>query len=195
MNDELEEYNRASEIFAEAGDPFRLVIRGNALIEEVVDEAIDNAFKGTPAQLKHLRLAARLSLAEALELITPEVAKAVTALAKIRNRLAHGVDADVTDEDVRSLRRAVEPFGEPDDSWDDYPGESHLPMAIATIWVSTRQTVDFALGRRAEAEAALAAWAERHVLSREQVDELLRIDDASVTEIEDDVLGDGSSSK
>lgn len=190
-----EEYDRATDIFAGEDDPFRLVIRGHALIEEVVDQGIDNAFAdGMPAELKRLRLAARLSLAQALELITPEVAKAVTTLAKIRNRLAHGVDADVTDEDVRSLLRVLEPFAEPDDPWDRYHADYHLGLAIATIWVSARQTVDFALERRADAEAALAAWTERHVLSKVQVAELVRVTGASVIEIDDDVLGENGSS-
>ena len=41
------------------------------MVEEVLDGAIDAAFReGTPGELKRLRLAARIALAEGLELIT-----------------------------------------------------------------------------------------------------------------------------
>jgi hypothetical protein len=77
----------------------------------VLDGAIEAAFRtGTPDELKRLRLPARLALAQALELLTDEVATAIAALAKIRNRLAHGGDDVVTADERRALRDAFEPL-------------------------------------------------------------------------------------
>jgi hypothetical protein len=57
--DTPEESERAFAILTEA-DPFRLVIRGHALVEDVLARAIDAAFReGTPAELRRLRLPAR----------------------------------------------------------------------------------------------------------------------------------------
>jgi hypothetical protein len=56
---EWEDDPRFMTVLAEK-DPFRLVIRGHALIEEVLDDAINGAFpSGTPAELKRIRLPAR----------------------------------------------------------------------------------------------------------------------------------------
>ncbi len=56
--DEQRESARAFEIISER-DPFRLVIRGYALIEETVDGAINSAFaNGTPAELQRLNVPA-----------------------------------------------------------------------------------------------------------------------------------------
>lgn len=61
------------QVFAES-DEFRLAIRGMVLIEEVVDDAIDEAFRdGLPAELAGLSRPSRVSLAVALELITPNL--------------------------------------------------------------------------------------------------------------------------
>jgi hypothetical protein len=55
-------------------DPFRLIIRGHALIEEVIDEGIDHAFPdGAPRELKNLRLSGRLALANGLDLSRPRL--------------------------------------------------------------------------------------------------------------------------
>ena len=65
--DTEEESARAFAILTEE-DPFRLVIRGHAMVEDMLDRAINAAFcDGTPRELAKLRLGARVALAEALE--------------------------------------------------------------------------------------------------------------------------------
>ena len=86
----LEVDERVESVLFLEKDEFRLVIRGFGLFEEILDDAIGAAFRdGLPDELSRLRLPARLALAQALELITPEVGRAIKALAKIRNEFAH----------------------------------------------------------------------------------------------------------
>lgn len=147
------------------------MIRGYALVEELLDEAISAAFRdGTPAELKRLRLAARLALAEALELVTSEVATAITALAKVRNRLAHGGDVVVTDEELRTLHAASEPFVR-DDIFENWDKDNQLRIVVYVICEATGFTVEYALKKRAEAHAAVVAWRQRSTLSKEHVRE------------------------
>jgi hypothetical protein len=81
------------------------------LIEGVLDEGIDSALPaGTPDEFKRLRLPARLALAEALELLTPEVARAIKGLAAIRNEFAHGLRDDFTQMDAERMANAIRPF-------------------------------------------------------------------------------------
>lgn len=173
----------------EEEDPFRVLIWGYALIEDALDGAIDGAFRdGTPDELKRLRLSARLALAQALELMPPDVAAAITALAKVRNRLAHGWDDTVTPEEVKSLSRVVAPFLKEGRSLEDYSEDARVGIAVGVTWQVTVETVDSALFRRAEERAALAAaWRDRHVLSAEQVAELLENELANVPEIHEDI--------
>jgi hypothetical protein len=133
--DNPEESARAFGIITEE-DPFRLVIRGHAMVEEVVDGAIDAAFAdGTPDELKRLNLPARLALAEALELLTTEVVAAVKALAKVRNRLAHGGDDVVTSDERRALRVAFEPLiGADDVDLDDWSEIDQLRIIVSGTW-------------------------------------------------------------
>ena len=69
-------------------DPFRLVIRGFALIDGLLDEAISNAFGDRiPRELSGLRLPARLALAGALQVLPPDVSAAVRRLGKVNGEL------------------------------------------------------------------------------------------------------------
>jgi hypothetical protein len=121
-----------------------------------------------------MRLPARIALAEALELITTAVANGISAVAKIRNRLAHGGDDNVTAAEVRSLREAFAPFEGDDIDFDRYAKQDQLRILVAGIWQATDYTVEYALEKRADAELALAAWRKRNALSAEQIAELLQ---------------------
>jgi hypothetical protein len=89
-------------------DPFRLVIRGFALISDLLDEAISNAFGDhIPRELSGLRIPARLALANALGAVTPELSQAIQRLGKIRHRLAHTMADDATDEEALELWRVT----------------------------------------------------------------------------------------
>ena len=170
---------RIGEILEEK-DAFRVIIRGQAAIEDVLDEAIDAAFTGgTPGELKRLRLPSRLALAAALELLTTEVAAAIALLAKIRHQFAHGAADELTDDHVKLLRDFTAGFYPPEEvNADDFSPDDLLRIVVGTVWHLTQDTVKDALDKRATAEAVLAeaALAEsrrRRALSASKIAELL----------------------
>jgi hypothetical protein len=155
-------------------DPFRLVIWGHSLVEEALDRAINDAFAdGTPEELKRIRLAARVALARGLGLISAEVATAITALAKIRNDLAHHVDAKLTRDHVRSLRRAVKPFWPDGVDPDGYSRLEKMRIAVGAVVLATYDTTHHALEKRLEHEAALAAFQRGRTLTAQDIQTLL----------------------
>jgi hypothetical protein len=158
-------------------DPFRLVIWGHSLVEEALDNAINAAFEeGTPDELKRIRLAARVALARGLGLISDEVATAITALAKVRNDLAHRVDANLTRDHVRSLRRAVRPFWPDGVDPNGYSRIEKMRIAIGAVVLATYDTTNHALAKRREHEAALAAFQRSRTLSAQDIRSLLAPD-------------------
>ena len=158
-------------------DPFRLVIWGHSLVEEALDGAINEAFvEGTPDELKRIRLAARVALARGLGLISAEVATAITTLAKIRNDLAHHVDATLTREHVRSLRKAVQPFWPADVNADGYSRIDKMRIAVGAVVLATYDTTQHALEKRREHEAALAAFQRGRTLTAQDIQSLLASD-------------------
>ena len=158
-------------------DPFRLVIWGHSLVEEALDNAINAAFEeGTPDELKRIRLAARVALARGLGLISDEVATAITALAKVRNDLAHRVDANLTRDHVRSLRRAVRPFWPDGVDPNGYSRIEKMRIAIGAVVLATYDTTHHALEKRREHEAALAAFQRSRTLSAQDIRSLLAPD-------------------
>ena len=171
-----EESQRVFEVIG-TDDPFRLVIWGHSLVEEALDAAINDAFaEGTPDELKRIRLAARVALARGLGLISAEVATAITELAKIRNDLAHHVDATLTKEHVRSLRRAVQPFWPEDVNPDSYSRIEKMRIAVGAVVLATYDTTHHALEKRREHEAALAAFQRGRTLTAQDIQSLLAAD-------------------
>jgi hypothetical protein len=170
------ESERVSNVITQE-DPFRLVIWGHSLVEEALDDAINAAFaEGTPDELKRIRLAARVALARGLELISAEVATAITALAKIRNDMAHHVDAHLTREHVRSLRKAVRPFWPDDVNLHGYSRIDTMRIAVGAVVLATYDTTQHALEKRRESEAALAAFQRSRTLSAQDIQSLLGTD-------------------
>jgi hypothetical protein len=162
-------------------DPFRLVIWGHSLVEEALDAAINDAFAdGTPDELKRIRLAGRVALARGLGLISDEVARAIVALAKIRNDLAHHVDAKLTREHVRSLRRAVKPFWPADVDPDGYSRIDKMRIAVGAVVLATYDTTQHALAKRREHEAALAAYQRGRTLTAQDIRSLLAGDGEAI---------------
>jgi hypothetical protein len=139
-------------------DAFRIVMRGSAIVEDQLKKAVDAAFRGgTPDGLKGLRVPAQLELAKALGFVSPEVAHAIKELRRIRHRLAHGSKEEITPDDVRALREAVEhvfgknlqalPENEPD----------VLSYFVYAIWYALGSDAEYALQKRAEADEAVAS--------------------------------------
>jgi hypothetical protein len=122
-------------------------------------------------------------LAKALELITPELAVAIAALAKIRNEFAHGGADEVTQEHVRTMGQAVAPLlPEEDLRFDEYSRGGQMRFAIAIVWQVAWDTAEFAFDKRLEAEAALAAFrSSRTVLTAKEISALLAAERGSDT--------------
>jgi hypothetical protein len=162
-------------------DEFRLVIRGFAGVDELLGQAISNAFGDQlPRELRDLRLPARLALAKAVGAVSPELAAAIQAFAKIRHRLAHGAEplpddaCCVSDEEALGLWRLIRSELQDLDPHDYSPWDQ-LRLAIAAIWIAVDDSVDDAHWRRRETEDALAAYRKRQrVLSFAQAAELLQ---------------------
>jgi hypothetical protein len=159
-------------------DPFRFVIRIQVLIEDVLKEGIDTALPaGTPGELKGLRLQARLALAEALELLTPEHVAAIRALAKIRNEFAHDLRDEFTKADADAMAAAIRPFLGDAFKVSDYSEGDAVRHAARILWQVTQDFVDYALVQREKAEITLAEYREKQALTGEQVTALLRGDE------------------
>lgn len=168
----LQESNRADALF-EVQDPFRLLIRGYALVDDRLHEVVDAAFPGgTPDELKRLRLKSRLALAQALGFLSPEVAKATGVLAGIRH-LAHGIDDGVTRDDVHALNAVFEELFETD--MNDMRKADKIRIMVLGIWQAMGDAANLALELRAERDAALS---EKRKPSPEFLRELLAHEDA-----------------
>jgi hypothetical protein len=164
-------------------DPFRLIIRGHALIEDVLDAGINSAFTGgTPRELKRIAFSARVALARALELITPELSDAILAVAAVRHEFAHGRHDEFTDDHVASVGRAVVPLLCDDVDLGAFSLGDAMRIAIAAVHEATAGTVEEAMTRRDEAALALIAWRKDRALSRDQITKLLAADSGGANE-------------
>jgi hypothetical protein len=171
------ESTRADALF-EVADPFRLVIRGYALVDERLHEVVDAAFPGgTPAELKRLRLESRLALAQALGFLLPDVARATGVLAGIRHRLAHGTDGEVTKADFHALQAVFDDLFEAD--MNDMSKADKLRLMVLGIWQAMGNYANLALSERAERDTALA---EKRKLSPEFIRELMEHEDVPIDE-------------
>jgi hypothetical protein len=184
-SEEVDAEDERFEAILSEKDPFRLSIRGMSLIEEVVDEAIAEAFRGgTPRELKRLSLPVRLALAQALELLTAELVITIKDLASIRNDFAHGFDDELTADHWRVLVRILTPFMPDDFDANDYSDGDLLRIAVPTVLQATELVVQRGLDRRAAAEEAIAKLGRVNALTPEQVRRLLDEEDEDADAIE-----------
>ena len=159
-------------------DPFRLVIRGQVLLEDILNAGVDAALPaGTPGELKRLNLPARLALAQALDLITAEIVEAMKALAKIRNEFAHGYGDEITEAHAKTMSKVIAPFVPDDFDAEDYSWGDLMRVAVGVMWEAIEDTVTFALEQREQAEAALANYRKSRTLSAAEISALLEADD------------------
>src|SRR3954453_20998332 len=83
---------RLADLFGGA-DPFRLVVRGHALIDDTLDELLAYAFVGErPSFLRGPTFQRKIDLCVALGLMSSAFANLVNRLTKLRNEIAHGAD-------------------------------------------------------------------------------------------------------
>jgi hypothetical protein len=145
---------RLADLFGGA-DPFRLVVRGHALIDERLDELLAYAFVGErPSFLRGPTFQRKVDLCEALGLISSPFANLVNRLTKLRNEIAHGADEVTTgraevvyaaaDEFQPSLAELSDVFRRSDDPHD------LLAAALVVIWAGLDGCEVVAAKRREE---------------------------------------------
>jgi hypothetical protein len=87
---------RLADLFGGA-DPFRLVVRGHALIDERLDELLAYAFVDErPPFLRGPSFQRKVDLCVALGLMSSAFANLVNRLTKLRNEIAHGAEEVTT---------------------------------------------------------------------------------------------------
>jgi len=150
-----EEQELVDEVFWEK-DPFRLAIRGVVLIEEVLEEAIDEAFRdGLPAELARLGRPSRVALAVALELITPDLGRAIVALGKIRNDFAHTMADEITEEHIQRLAPHARQFVPDHYDWERDSLFDLFQASMVLVYSVTLEMTEHATEQRAKAASEL----------------------------------------
>lgn len=100
---------RLADLFG-GGDPFRLVVRGHALIDDRLDDLLAYAFVGErPAFMRGTSFQRKIDLCVALGLMSSAFANLINRLTRLRNEIAHGAD-EVTTERARGVYSAAHEF-------------------------------------------------------------------------------------
>jgi hypothetical protein len=161
-------------------DPFRLVIRAHAEIEQLIAMATQSVFiEGKmPEELKHLGFIRTLSLSLAISLgLVPSEAKGlIKPLTDLRNEFAHGQGpADVSRTRAREILRPCRPDlpEEIKQRLKDEPPITYLRLAAAVIYLQFADAISVAVAEREFAEKAVAEARAKRVLSVEQITQLL----------------------
>jgi hypothetical protein len=137
-------------------DPFRLVIRGHALIDERLDELLAYAYVGEePPFLRGPSFQRKVDLCVALGLMSSPFASLVNQLTTLRNEIAHGAD-EVTTRRAQVVYSAAHEF-KPSlaDLGDVFPlsDDPHnlLAATLAVIWAGLDGCEMVAVKRQEEA--------------------------------------------
>lgn len=93
------------------GDDYQQVLHGHLYFDHVLTALLTEEFKNPKAvDLIRTSFAQKLSLVDALGLIPHNLVPAVTALNRLRNRLAHNLDATIGEPEIEKLRNALPPW-------------------------------------------------------------------------------------
>jgi hypothetical protein len=130
-------------------------------------------------------------------LFHPEVAEAIKALGKIRHRLAHGSDEEVTKSDVRSLFAEFEEIvGDGRDcgaeELDQASEIDQLQASVWGIWDWMGFDASVAVAKRAELDAALAENRKQAGGLPERIRELLQQNSVATPTIANETHRDGA---
>lgn len=152
-----------------AGDDlFRISIRGQAALEQTVDEGVEAAFaQDAQAQARSFGgFERRLGLAIALGIVRAEHRSALMTSARLRNELAHGSLDDVPEDRIEQLAVEVRnAAGGAFDDWLDHgEGRVLLVRALTALFVLVVADLDAARGRREDANAGLELLTLQRVL-------------------------------
>jgi hypothetical protein len=162
-------------------DPFRLVIRAHAAVEQYVKMAIQSRFidQQVPDELKHLGFTRTLALAISLGLVPPEVKGLSRQFTKLRDDFVHGIISELTSERAKRVFAPCRPYldDDLDRRLEDSPPMVYLQLAAATVYLQVAEGVQLAEANRRFAEEALddarARAFERGRLSLDQISKLL----------------------
>jgi len=155
-------------------DEFRVVIRGASAVDELLKRTIDAAFpNGMPRELGGRTMGRRVELARGLDLISGDLASAISQLSEARSFLAHRVEDELPESTVERLVEATDGFilgsgGRPESRI------GRVGLAIAAIYATLQRESEEAAHQRSEAAAALVAWRAQRVLTEDEIRELLR---------------------
>jgi hypothetical protein len=145
---------RLADLFGGA-DPFRLVVRGHALIDERLDELLAYAFVGErPPFLRGPSFQRKVDLCVVLGLMSSAFANLINRLTKLRNEMAYGAD-EVTTRRAKVVHSAAHEF-QPSlaDLSEVFPrsDDPHdlLAATLAVIWAGLNGCEMVAAKRREE---------------------------------------------
>jgi hypothetical protein len=93
-----------------APDPIALVLRAHLYVETILQQRIEAAFADKRAlDLSRMNFSTKIKLARALGKIDAADAGAFGLLNKLRNKFAHNLATQLTDQDEKTLNNALTP--------------------------------------------------------------------------------------
>lgn len=167
------------EVFADErnADPFRMAIIGWTTIEDMLEDALADAFHGElPKEVRGFNL--RASLAEALNLIPAELRGPLGVVKKLRDEFAHGQRQGLDVSDGKVLWKAMREIA-PEieravpELKDEYPAII-LSSLLLVLQEALLASFEDAAEHRAQQEEAMREWRRQRALTPEQITELLR---------------------
>lgn len=111
----FEDVQRALRHVYESHDPVVIVVRGHILIENFLETCLDNYLRGGIGTFRGGGFDTKLRLAYAVGLLNDSERDLFDAFNRLRNRLAHHLDAYATDEDELAIKEAFREAGLTDD--------------------------------------------------------------------------------
>lgn len=131
----------------EEEDDFRLAIRGFTALEQMIDQAMEEALPGRwSGKIRTFGgFRSRLELAVGLALVAPQWTKALRELAALRNDFAHGTIEHLTRARVRRIAKPVEPmivdFPHVLAKWEEVPPRMVLKDVLFIVHFAVRDLI------------------------------------------------------
>jgi len=145
-------------------DVFKLSIRGQAAIDELLSHGIAEAFGGAiPPELRRMPFPTRVALAIALGIGVEHIRGALLANAKVRHDFAHGHIHELSLERATAVARELE---EPAPNLVEAITDGDLPpdprmihrVIISVLYASIQFAIEQARDRRTQQEDAMLAF-------------------------------------
>jgi len=159
----------------EADDPLQIIVRGHLYVEAELTKLLYEALP-KPGAIDLSRFPLKVDLAVALQLLWPEEKPAYIFLNKLRNKLAHNLDAEIGRTEEMEFFHTLCPrqrFAFGDHSPDDFETPELLRQIISVLFVSTAVQVQKLIESKAETARLHQEMQKLH----RQVEELRRTKD------------------